>query len=81
MMGCNSGGNNKLFYSLNLEDHVPQHHLLRDIDHFLDLSKLRQHLVEFYSHTGKPSIYPELMIRMLNLGYCFVIRSERPPPI
>lgn len=77
MMGCNSGGNNKLFYSFNLEDHVPQNHLLRGIDHYLDLSELRQYLAEFYSHTGRPSIDPELMIRMLIIGYSFGIRSER----
>lgn len=77
MMGRNSGGHGKLFYSFNLEDHVPQSHLLRGIDHFLDLSDLRQHLTEFYSHTGRPSIDPELMIRMLIIGYSFGIRSER----
>ena len=77
MMGRNSGSHDKLFYSFNLEDHVPQRHLLRGIDHFLDLSDLRQHLTEFYSHTGRPSIDPELMIRMLIVGYSFGIRSER----
>ena len=77
MMGCQSGGQNRLFYSFNLEDHVPQNHLLRGIDHFLDLSDLRKHLAEFYSHTGRPSIDPELMIRMLVIGYSFGIRSER----
>ncbi len=77
MMGCNSDGNNKLFYSFNLEDQVPQNHLLRGIDHYLDLSELRQYLAEFYSHTGRPSIDPELMIRMLIIGYSFGIRSER----
>ena len=53
MMGCNSGDTSKLFYSFNLEDHVPKSHLLRSIDHFLDLSDLRQHLTPFYSHTGQ----------------------------
>ena len=52
-------------------------HLLRGIDRFLDLSDLRKHLTPFYSHTGRPSIDPELMIRMLIVGYCFGIRSER----
>lgn len=74
----NKGGNQDgLFYSFNLEDHVPQDQLLRGIDRFLDLSDLRQHLSGFYSHTGRPSIAPELMIRMLVIGYCFGIRSER----
>jgi transposase len=56
---------------------VPQDHLLRKIDRFLDLSDLRQHLAPYYSHTGRPSIDPELMIRMLLIGYCLGIRSER----
>jgi len=77
MMGQQSDSQKKLFYSFNLEDHVPQNHLLRGIDRYLDLSDLRQHLSEFYSHTGRPSIDPELMIRMLIIGYCFGIRSER----
>jgi transposase len=77
MMGSQVGGQDKLFYSFNLEDHVPQNHLLRGIDRYLDLSNLRRHLAEFYSHTGRPSIDPELMIRMLVIGYSFGIRSER----
>ena len=77
MMGCQDHSQDKLFYSFNLEDHVPQNHLLRGIDRYLDLSNLRQHLANFYSHTGRPSIDPELMIRMLIIGYCFGIRSER----
>jgi transposase len=77
MMGQHAGGQEKLFYSFNLEDHVPQNHLLRGIDRFLDLSELREHLAEYYSHTGRPSIDPELMIRMLIVGYSYGIRSER----
>jgi len=77
MMGQHGGGQDRLFYSFNLEDHVPQNHLLRGIDRFLDLSELRCHLAPFYSHTGRPSIDPELMVRMLIVGYCFGIRSER----
>lgn len=77
MMGHQSDSQDKLFYSFNLEDHVPQNHLLRGINQFLDLSDLRQHLTQFYSHTGRPSIDPELMIRMLIIGYSFGIRSER----
>jgi len=56
---------------------VPQDHLLRKIDRFLDLSNLHEHLTSYYSHTGRPSIDPELMIRMLIIGYCLGIRSER----
>jgi len=77
MMGHQTGGHGKLFYSFNLEDHVPQKHMLRGIDRFLDLNDLRQHLAPLYSHTGRPSIDPELMIRMLIIGYSFGIRSER----
>lgn len=77
MMGQQGGGQDRLFYSFNIEDYVPRNHLLRGIDRFLDLSELRRHLAPFYSHTGRPSIDPELMIRMLMVGYCFGIRSER----
>ena len=65
------------FYEFSLEDHVPQNHLLRSIDRFVDLRSIRAHLAEFYSHTGRPSIDPELMIRMLLVGYCSGIWSER----
>lgn len=77
MMGQLKDGQDRLFYSFNLDDHVPEEHLLRGIDACLDLSGLRQHLAEHYSHTGRPSIDPELMIRMLIIGYSYGIRSER----
>jgi transposase len=77
MMGQQKGGQERLFYSFNLEEHVPQGHLLRSIDRCLDLRELRQHLAEYYSPIGRPSIDPELMIRMLIVGYCYGIRSER----
>ena len=66
-----------LFYQFRLDDHVPANHMLRAIDRFVDLDGLRRHLAPFYSTTGRPSIDPELMIRMLIVGYCFGIRSER----
>jgi transposase len=69
-MGQQAGNQDRLFYSFNLEAHVPADHLLRGINQFLDLSALRQHLAPFYSHTGRPSIDPELMVRMLIVGYC-----------
>lgn len=72
-----AGGQDQLFYSFNLEVHVPADHLLRGIDRFLDLSELRRYLAPFYSLMGRPSIDTELMIRMLLVGYCFGIRSER----
>ena len=66
-----------LFYGFSLERHVPDNHLLRKIDRFVDLSEVRTHLEPYYSETGRPSIDPELMMRMLIVGYCFGIRSER----
>ena len=77
MMGQQNHGQNKLFYDFCIEQYVPSRHLLRQIDQVLDLSQLRQHLSSFYSQTGRPSIDPELMIRMLIVGYCYGIRSER----
>jgi transposase len=77
MMGEQRDNQQRLFYSFNLDEHVPADHLLRGINQFLDLSDLRSYLAPFYSHTGRPSIDPELMIRMLIVGYCFGIRSER----
>jgi transposase len=77
MMGPKQEAQAALFYEFSLEDHIPQDHLLRSIDRFVDLSSIRPHLADFYSHTGRPSIDPELLIRMLLVGYCFGIRSER----
>src|SRR5882762_2291021 len=77
MMGQQGEDRAKLFYEFCLEDRVPVDHLLRKIDRFLDLGTLRQGLAPFYSPIGRPSIDPELMIRMLIVGYCFGIRSER----
>ncbi|MBK7014011.1 MAG: transposase [Sulfuritalea sp.] len=77
MMGRQATGREQLFYTFSMEDHVPEGHLLRGIHHFLDLSSFRLHMEPFYSSVGRPSIDPELMIRMLIVGYCFGIRSER----
>jgi transposase len=66
-----------LFYEFSLERHVPADHMLRAIDRFVDLGGVRAHLAPFYSSTGRPSVDPELLIRMLIVGYCFGIRSER----
>jgi transposase len=77
MMGQQRVGQDQLFYAFNLDAHVPPDHLLRSIDRHLDLADLRRHLAGFYSQTGRPSIDPELMIRMLVVGYSFGIRSER----
>jgi transposase len=77
MMGPRREAQAALFYEFSLEDHVPHNHLVRSIDRFVDLTSVRGHLADFYSHTGRPSIDPELLIRMLLVGYCFGIRSER----
>ena len=77
MMGPRQEAEAALFYEFCLEDHVAQGHLLRSIDRFVDLSDIRQHLTPFYSSTGRPSVDRELMIRMLLVGYCMGIRSER----
>jgi len=77
MMGERTVAQEALFYSFSLERHVPADHLLRAIDRFVDLSGIREELKPFYSETGRPSIDPELMIRMLIIGYCMGIRSER----
>src|SRR3954462_2839948 len=77
MMGPRQVDQAALFYEFSLERHVPADHLLRSIDRFVDLSSLREHLRPYYSEMGRPSIDPELMIRMLIVGYCFGVRSER----
>src|ERR671912_927658 len=78
MMGERLVMQESLFCEFRLEDHVPSDHLLRSIDRFVDCSELRRHLAGFYSSTGRPSVDPELMIRMLLIvGYCYGIRSER----
>jgi transposase len=77
MMGERRVQQEALFYEFSLERHVPETHLLRHIDRFVELDGLRRELVPFYSEIGRPSIDPELLIRMLIVGYCFGIRSER----
>src|SRR6201987_2306918 len=77
MMGERRTDQAALFYEFSLERHVPATRLLRSICRFVDLSDVRSHLAPFYSSTGRPSIDPELMIRMLLVGYCFGVRSER----
>ena len=76
-MGRLETSQDRFFYNFCLEDAVPADHLVRRIDTVLDLSWLHEELEPYYSHTGRPSIDPELMIRMLIIGYVFVIRSER----
>ena len=67
----------QLFYSFRFEDHIPGDHLLRKLDLVLNFDRVRSVLSGHYSSTGRPSIDPELMLRMLLVGYVYGIRSER----
>jgi transposase len=77
MMGPRQEAQGALFYEFSIEEFVPQDHPMRGIERFLDLTEVRAMLAPSYSSHGRPSIDPELMIRMLLLGYCQGIRSER----
>ena len=77
MMGRLNQDQGQLFYSFNLGETVPKDHQVRSIAAVLDLSWLHGELDAHYSHTGRPSIDPALIIRMLIVGYAFAIRSER----
>ena len=77
MMGERTTAQEALFYGFSLERHVPADHLLRSIDRFVDLAEVRERLRPSYSDMGRPSIGPELTIRMPIAGCCFGIRSER----
>ena len=77
MMGPRQVEQGALFYNFSIDAHVPADHLLKSIDRFVDLSEVRRDLAPFYSSLGRPSVDPELMIRMLIIGCCFGIRSER----
>src|SRR5579863_10287570 len=79
MMGRQTGDQSQLFYLFNLERRIPADHLLRRINPIVTgvLAELREKLAPFYSEIGRPSIDPELMLRMLIVGYCYGIRFER----
>src|SRR6266508_2674081 len=77
MMGRRKGGQSQFFYAFDLDKVVPPDHLVRQIDAVLDLSWVHKELAPYYSDTGRPSIDPVLMIRMLIVGYVFAIRSDR----
>ena len=78
-MGRQTGDQASLFYEFRLEDRVPKEHLLRRIDVFVAsvLGGMRAQLRPYYSEIGRPSVDPELMMRMLIVGYCYGQRSER----
>ena len=77
MMGRRENGQGQFFYAFDLDKVVPPDHLVRQIGAVLDLGWVHKELAPYYSHTGRPSIDPVLMIRMLIVGYVFAIRSER----
>jgi transposase len=77
MMGRREDDQVQFLYAFDLEKVVPSDHLVRQIDAILDLSWVHRELRPYYSHTGRPSIDPVLMIRMLLVGYVFALRSER----
>ena len=79
MMGQQTSDQSQLFYLFNLEGRIPAGHLLRRINPIVTrlLAGMREKLAPFYSDIGRPSIDPELMIRMLIVGYCYGIRFER----
>ena len=77
MMGRLNHSQEQFFYSFCLDEAVPNDHPVREIAAVLDLSWVHRELAPYYSHTGRPSIDPVLMIRMLIVGYVFAIRSER----
>ena len=76
MMGHHSRAES-LFYYFRLEDHVPENHLLRLIDRHVSFDFVRAKLKASYSDTGRPSIDPELLLRMLLVGYLYGVTSER----
>jgi transposase len=79
MMGRMQRDQGRLFYEFRLDDRIPDNHLLRRMNVFVTaaLADLHKELEPYYSDIGRPSIDPELMIRMLMVGYCYGIRSER----
>ena len=76
-MGRLNHDQGQFFYSFRLDEAVPDDHPVRELAAVLDLSWVHSELAPFYPQLGRPSIDPELMIRMLIVGYVFAIRSER----
>ena len=76
MMGQQSR-TESLFYYFRLEEQIPTDHLLRMIDSHVDFSFIREELKDFYSSTGRPSIDPEVLLRLLLVGYLYGVTSER----
>ena len=67
----------KIYYNINLDSMVPDDHLLKRLDKLVSFDFVRDSTKSYYSHTGKPSIDPVVLLKMLMIGYLFDIRSER----
>jgi transposase len=76
MLGRQNGDQASLFYEFRLDDRVPKNHLLRQLV-TAALADMHERLQPYYSEIGRPSVDPELMMRMLVIGYCYGLRSER----
>jgi transposase len=77
MMGQQCRSESLFYYYFRIEDHVPENHLLRSIDRYVSLDFVRDKLKPFYSDTGRPSIDPERLLRILLIGYLYGAASER----
>jgi len=66
-----------MFYYVKVEDLIPEGHLLKLVDRHIDCTFMRAKVKHLYSHTGRPSIDPEVLLRMLFIGYLYGITSER----
>lgn len=67
----------KIYYNINLASMIPEDHLLKKLNKFVSFDFVRDKTKSYYSHTGKPSIDPVVLVKMLLIGYLFDIRSER----
>jgi len=66
-----------MFYYVRMEEMIPENHLLRLVDKHIDLGFIREKVKHLYSHTGRPSVDPEVLLRMILIGYLYGITSER----
>jgi len=69
--------NQRIYYNINLDSLVPEDHFLKRLESLISFDFVRDITKDYYSHTGKPSIDPVVLVKMLLVGYIFDIRSER----
>lgn len=67
----------RIYYNINLDSLVPEDHFLKRLERLVSFNFVRDITRDYYSHTGKPSIDPVVLVKMLLIGYLFDIRSER----